>query len=487
MNELTPERKRIYRLYLPLTILLALQTFWRLGFFAHRKASKSALFGLYQGFPGRNGDHMYYTSMAIQFSGKHLGQALTTAGQIFKDYPLPANKSLTGYLDPGFAPLIYPRQVLTQILSWGYRLFGAAGFGISTLLIGVSTLVLLIRWTYREWGSAAAWFALATALGSTAFVWYSSGIFIESPLLLIEAVFLYSLPISRHYQPHRYWKFINVILIVAMAFTRQSPLLPLAILIGGYCAALLKSKKITNEWFSHAVIGSLTAIAAYFAVSIWAPYSPVGLNKSHHPSLLAGVKYLAHFFASDPVIFIALVGAVLATRKLASKVLSWIALGVFLSCLINVYLATGEYRYWIPLAIFIVPLAGFFAADRLGLAQEPRTRAPKPYLALYLTVFLTALIAISSGLFYARGDGQLLLTSPVSTLYPESSLHGSLACYGPEARIYLLQSGKKVAAIDGTAMSANPGMSNQLSGLAHGLTFDRLENFAAQCVALGSR
>jgi len=487
MKELTPSRKRIYRLYVPLTILLGLQSFWRLGFFAHRKASTSALFGMYQGFPGRNGDHMYYTSMAMQYAGKSLNQSLALAGQTFKDYPLTTDHLLTGYLDPGLAPLIYPRQVLTQILSWGYRLFGSAGFGVSTLLMGIATLALLIRWSYREWGSAAAWFTLAFALGSTAFVWYSSGLFIESPLLLIEAAWLYSLPISRHFVAHRYWNFVSASLIVAMTFTRQSPLLPIAILGGGYLAALLRTRKVINEWFAQAMVGSIMAVAAYFVVNIWAPYSPVGLNKSHHPSVIAGAKYLAHFIGSDPIITIAVILAIVASRKLLSKTLSWIALGVFLSCLINVYLATGEYRYWIPLAIFILPLAGYGAAERLRVIEAPRVKAPKPYLALYLVLLVSLLVGLGSMLFYAKSDGRALATSPVSALYPESTVSGSIDCYGPEARVYLVQNGHKVAAIDGTAMSANPGMANQLGGIGHGFTYDRLANFAAQCVALSSR
>lgn len=75
-------KRRITRLYLPLLLLAALQNFWRLGFFGQRHASKKALFGLYSGFPGRNGDHMYYVSMALQYTGKSLTQSIATAGSV---------------------------------------------------------------------------------------------------------------------------------------------------------------------------------------------------------------------------------------------------------------------------------------------------------------------------------------------------------------------------------------------------------------------
>ena len=113
------------------------------------------------------------------------------------------------------------------------------------------------------------------------------------------------------------------------------------------------------------------------------------------------------------------------------------------------------------------------------------SKSPKPYLALYLVLFFSLLLGLGSALFYAKSDGPALLTSSTSALYPDSRVSGEIDCYGPEARIYLLQNGRKVAALDGTAMSANPGIANQLTGLAHGFTYAGLENFAAQCVALG--
>ena len=487
MSALPAAKRRIYRFYLPLTLVLSFINFWRLGFYGGRHASKHALIGLYTGFPGRNGDHMYYTSMAMQFAGKSLSQSRTQVAATFKDYPASSIDLVRGYLDPGFAPLIYPRQVLTQLMSWGYRIFGSSGLGFSTLLIGATTIALLIRWVWREWGVGAAWLTLGLIMGSSMFIWYSTGLFIESPLLLIEVIWLYSLPISRNFAHHRYWYYVNVLLIVLMGFTRQSPLLPIAVLTGGWFAQFLQRKKIRNSWFGITLLGGATAIATYFVTNVWAPYSPIGLSNTRHPSLSAGAKYLWNFLATDPVICLTLVLAIFAARKIKDKTLVWVGLGVFVSCAINVYLATGEYRYWSPLFIFIAPLAGYQLARLIKAGHEidaPTIKPAKPYLALYLTLIISVMIALSSLLFYGKADGAIRATVPVSQIYPTSKVSGSIGCYGPSLRIYLIQNGKKVAALDGTAMAANPGITNTLGGPDHGLTYGPLARFITQCMAV---
>ena len=484
MSLLTIESRRRYRLYLPLTIIASVLTALRLGFFGARRASTHAVLGSYSGFPGRNGDHMYYTSMALQFAGKSLLASLQVATSAFKDFPRSANSLYYGFLDPSVATLIYPRQVLTQLLSWGYRAFGVTGFGVSTALIGLATLALLIRWSGREWGVGAAWLTAIFALGSTMMVWYGSGIFIEAPLLLLEVVFLYSLPISRNFVAHKYWYYVNALVIILMALTRQSPLLPMAILFGGWFATYLRSKEIRNNWFGATLSGSLVALGAYYLTTIWAPYAPVGLKQSRHLSLIKSLFYLWHFLLADPVICLALVLAIYSIKRSSDRTLHWIAGGVFISCLINIYVATTEYRYWVPLLILLLPLASFQAVSKLGAIAKPRISSIKPYLSLYLTALLALTILVCTFSFYGRGDGPLRIESPVSTLYPSSTASGSIACYGPELRIYWIRDGKKVAALDGTAMAANPGMANQLHGPAHQFTIDPMQSFIAQCVAM---
>jgi len=438
---------------------------------------------------------MYYVSMALQYTGKSLTQSIATAGSIFKDYPAPTSGLVRGYLDPGFAPLIYPRQVLTQILSWGYRIFGSAGFGISTLVIGLTSIALIVRWCWREWGNDAAWIAAIFCLGSTMFFWYGTGLFIEAPLMLIEVVWLYSLPISRHYVAHKYWDYLTAILIIAMGFTRQSPLLPLAILWGGYLAEFLQRKKIKNSWFTITWTGSLAAIATYFVVDIWAPYSPIGLSQKRHPSIVAGMKYVGDLIYRDPIMVAALIIAIFSVRKIknkTSKTLAGISLGVFLSCAINIYLATGEYRYWSPLFVPVVLLASSALAhslkrsssDRAARDEDSRQTQPiKPYLALYLTIAICLMVALSSVLFYGKADGKLLNSVSVSQFYPGSKISGNIGCYGPWDRIYLVVNDKKVAALDGSAMAAHPGIANTLAGKYHSLEYGNLGTFITECMA----
>ena len=55
------------------TLVFGAITLFRLSFIG---GIHKALIGMYSGFPGRNGDHMYYTSMALQFAGKSYDQAI---------------------------------------------------------------------------------------------------------------------------------------------------------------------------------------------------------------------------------------------------------------------------------------------------------------------------------------------------------------------------------------------------------------------------
>jgi hypothetical protein len=155
-----------------------------------------------------------------------------------------------------------------------------------------------------------------------------------------------------------------------------------------------------------------------------------------------------------------------------------------LSCAANIYLATGEYRYWSPIFIFVVALASHHLARKLSLLDSSSSQSRKPFLGLFLISLVTIAISVSSVIFYSQSDGALHASSPVADVYPTSTVTGSIDCYGPYLRIYLTQNGSKRAALDGTAMAANPGMSNSLGGVAHGLTYEGLQNFLAKCVSV---
>jgi hypothetical protein len=472
-----------WRYSAPIALAVTLINSYRLDFFHARRASTSALFGYYSGFPGRNGDHMYYTSMALQFSGKTLSQAIHTATRIFPDYPNKPSALLYGFLDPSVAPLIYPRQVLTRVLSWGYTLFGAKGLGLSTLLLGITTLTLLVRWSWREWGATAGFITLLATLGSSSFIWYGTGIFIEAPLMLIEVLWLYSLPISRHYRPHKLWYPINALLIFLMGFTRQSPLLPCAILFGGWLATFLKSKKRRNAWTPILLFGTTTALATYLLTAWWAPYSPSSFKSAPHPSLSGSVHYLVTLAKIDPIILFTFGITIYAGRTIKNRALAWVSLGVAIASIINIFITTGEYRYWAPLFIFTILISSWFIAHKAKAIDksQPKKRRRSPRRSLIALSFLTAILTYSTIHFYSEHDGLVVEKVAVDQIFPDTTLAGTIECRGTSARLYWTQPQRSPIALDGTAMSAHPGISNSLNRPAKSLAYDRLQNVLDGC------
>ena len=473
------------RFFAAMAVVLGLVSAYRLSFVG---GIHKALIGMYSGFPGRNGDHMYYVSMALQFAGKSLRSALDATAAHFHDWPGTATSLSYGYLDTHVAPLVYPRQTLTQLLGIGYRFFGFAGLGMVTFAIGLLSTALLVRWVLREWGRSAAWAVVMLAAGSTFYLWYSTGLFIESLVLLIEVVWLYTLPISRYYKATMANLVETNILIVLLAITRQFPVLPVSVLAAGWLATYLQERSSgrrtwRNRWTLPALTGIVTSAVAYLVVNFWAPYIPEGISARKHFSAWQTVRYLGSVLDKDPIAIVIIVLTVVASKKARDKTLSWIALAVFLGCAVNVYLATTEYRYWMPLYIFALPMAGYALAAR----GEPRVRnVPGRYagrFALMSTSVALAIVVVLAISFYGSGDGRVVVSAPASSIYQEPGISGEVLCYSNEARIYFVRLDQSRVALSGSAMAHAPWLDSSLSKKYRHLDYVRLKPLIDRCLA----
>ena len=477
-------KKYCYLIFLPITALFLFINSERLTFIGSKS---KALIGLYKGFPGRNGDHMYYVSMALQLSGKSFTSALTTTASIYQDYPKPIKDLLFGYLDPAFGPLIYPRQSLAALISWGYDIAGSSGIWLSTLVIGVLTTLLLVRWVWREWGAVAGLATLTIASASTFYIYYSTGLFIESILLLIEVLWLYTMPISRHYKSNVFFDLSNVVLIVLLGFTRQSPILPIAFVFAGWFATWIRIKRIRNIWSRTLILGSITSLLTYGATYFWAPYSPKILGEGFHPSIKKTLTYLATFAKDDPASLIIIVLAIFGCSIMKQKVLGWIALAAALSCGVNIFLATGEYRYWIPSAVPLLVSAGYGVAKLLNSISLGSIKKLHPVAYLTAISIFAVGVLVTSAIYYGKPDGSTIISAPVSAIYALKNPRGVVECDGPDLRIYAVDIGSKKVALDATAMSANPGIANPNSTSERKYSYVDLENFALKCMARSAR
>jgi glycosyltransferase involved in cell wall biosynthesis len=472
------------RFFAMMALVLGLVSAYRLSFIG---GVHKALIGMYSGFPGRNGDHMYYVSMALQFAGKSLHSALNMTAQHFHDWPGSASALSYGYLDTHFAPLVYPRQTLTQLLSLGYRVGGFSGLGAITFLVGLASTVLLVRWALREWGRSAAWASIALALGSTFYLWYSTGLFIESLVILIEVAWLYTLPISRHYKATVTNLVATNFLIVLLAITRQFPILPISILAAGWFATYLRDRAQglrtwRNAWFLPAIVGTITSGASYLIVNFWAPYVPESIGGKKHFSAVTTLHYLGSIATKDPVAWVIIALAIYGAKKAADKTLGWIAIAVFLGCSINVYLATTEYRYWIPLFVFVLPIA----ADALASRGEPRKRNLRGRydgrIAIVASGAALVAVVLLASVFYGKGDGRVVASVPAMSVYHEPAITGQIVCYSNEARIYLERSGFPRIALSGSAIAHAPTLDSSLSKQYRHLDYVRLKPLIDRCL-----
>ena len=473
--------KRLPFVFAIATFIFGAITLWRLSFIG---TAHKALIGMYSGFPGRNGDHMYYTSMALQFAGKSYNQSLQIATNHFHDYPLSPESLNFGFLDTSVAPLIYARQSLAQLLSIGYRLFGTNGFGLSTLVIGILTTYLLIRWVAREWGSTAAWATLMLASASTFYLWYSTGIFIETIVLLIEVLWLYTLPISKFYKASSWNLLATNLLIALLALTRQFPVLPVAVLAAGWFATYLQRRKVRNSWFLPAILGSTTSLVSYLLVNFWAPYSPAGEKAKHHFSLTKSLHYLISILEKDPAAIFILVLAIIAFRRFLDRTLGMIAIAVFLSCAINLYLTTTEYRYWMPVFIYALPLAGLaLTPSHLHFSSQKAFKYRCKLLSVLSGASL-AIVLITALIHYGSGNGKLVTTQHIEYQVGRKTISGEIVCYSNSGRTYLERAGKAPIALTGTAMAHNPMINSAQDVHFQSIRYGHILDFLNTCLAL---
>ena len=169
------------------------------------------------------------------------------------------------------------------------------------------------------------------------------------------------------------------------------------------------------------------------------------------------------------------------------KVLGWIALAAALSCGVNIFLATGEYRYWIPSAVPLLVSAGYGVAKLLNSISLGSIKKLHPVAYLTAISIFAVGVLVTSAIYYGKPDGSTIISAPVSAIYALKNPRGVVECDGPDLRIYAVDIGSKKVALDATAMSANPGIANPNSTSERKYSYVDLENFALKCMARSAR
>jgi hypothetical protein len=123
-------------------------------------------------FPWRNGDHMYYVSMALKFAGIPHEQALRKTTELLPDWPGQAPDLNRGYFNLDIAPLIYPRVGFSELLAVTYGAVGDLFIVVTPILFGLLTTLLFYKWFSSRFSRVEGLYALAIASASYLYVHY---------------------------------------------------------------------------------------------------------------------------------------------------------------------------------------------------------------------------------------------------------------------------------------------------------------------------
>ena len=485
-------------------------------------SSESRLFpegtSIHNGWPWRNGDHMYYVSSAIEMAGYGYTNALIIATQIFSDWPGWYQDLDFGFQSMDSAPLIYARTVLPLTMAISFKIFGASGLAIPVLLAGIASSIGLIRWLYLQGGPLLAASGLVTASGSLLFIKYGAGIFTEAFVILITASWLFLLPFSSRRLNHTYPILGLVTSIIVLAFVRQVPLLPLSVLFTGWLVALMSTRRFLNSWFNYSIAGGAATILAYVVVSQWAPlagYTPATAGQA--ASTLAGkagtegyntlwdwavfgAQYtLENILVSDKFMIVLIPLFIVGSWVMRRTSMPYIAISVFVTSIPYMIAAFPEYRFLSAGIVFflVVCAFGLFALIPSKLKERTQTHnqkndfaEPSPKFTKRLSVSITILLAIQIAailFLYQPNKSDLILSEPMGTALPAlASQEGQLECYGDNAQVWLVIPDGSRYAVSGTALSHSFNSIKATSAkkkIARYMNYEATAPFIKRCLA----
>jgi hypothetical protein len=339
---------------------------------------------------GHNGDHYYYASMALQYAGTGYEESLRVATSYFH-YPYSATQLDLGYLSPAVAPLIYPRTTLGLLAAPAVRLLGIEGIWVPGMLCGALSVALLLVLTVRRVGRIGL-LAIGVLLGVTRYApELMFGIYVEAPVILMTTLMLFTFPLGR--VRRTWWHAIAAAgLVPIIMLSRQVPLLPIGMVLGGFVWAWIGSRRFRNPWLPFAVAVPLLTVVSYGLASIWAPYNALiflyaATKTSTFGELLGalpamwsqslGVDWTKLVSQDRPMLMVAalgLVGFVLVLRNpLAGVFLGALASGVATELLNG---QSNEFRYFAPSLPVVLLLAAFVIAWMVHLLPRLLRQTP---------------------------------------------------------------------------------------------------------------
>lgn len=461
----------------------------------------------FAGWVGHNGDHMYYASMALQFAGHGYTESLQATADYFH-YPRPASVLDYGYLNPQFAPLVYPRTALPLAAAPFVSRLGVAGVWVPGAVCGTATVVTLVAICWRRLGRTAAVGCAALALLSMMVTEFGFGIYTESIVMLVMTCLILVMPYGRTawHWPHLV---TTTALVALLVFVRQVVIVPAAIVLVGWVYGLVRSRRWRNEWAPYVLVVALVTAATTALSDVWAPYNPfLFLESALHVETVGQVLPLVpgrfwsamtvdatQAWATDRAAFLILALALVGGWVLRRTAWPWTALAALLAGLVTTALngvPTG-FRYLTPAMplLLVLAAAGFATVCRAlvrlldrrsvrpGVTERPAgTRRVGSVLGAVAAVVTLGLVTAGTVVVYqaAPVDAPGVSSAYVSSsdfkgYWPIVDHAGTLVCVGDDAQVWFRSSEGQLYAFSGTAMARSLRAPRLQSRAIGGVTF----------------
>lgn len=371
-----------------------------------------------------NGDHYYYTSAALQFAGYSYDRSLELTGEYFNYVFYSGGRNPYrldfGFLDPQIAPLIYPRVVLSLLAAPAISWLGIRGVYVPGLVLGTVCLVVLMVLARRRIGTLAMAAIAPLTFGTVYATSFLFGVYSEVPLALAAALMLVAFPLGR--ARRGWWAAVAAAALVPiMLLSRQAPVLPVGMVLGGWLWTWVGSRRLRNPWLPFVATVIPSTVVSYLVITAWAPYSPLWMlyrwtNTTTLPDLIRAMPAmwrksmatdLSYTWTNDPgfYLFFALVvfGFVVARRSAMAGVLAGSLLYGVTTFALNGQ--PNQFRYLSP-ALPVMILVAAIAVTRL-VAWARRRPWWVPELALPCSV----IAAPTSGLEVASSDPLIVVAT----------------------------------------------------------------------------
>lgn len=427
------------------------------------------------------GDHLYYGSMMLQFTGTPFARSLQETAEHF-EYPLDWQALSTGYISPGLAPLIYPRPAQPLVGAVFEPVLGLDAILVPGILAAVA-LPFAAYLAARRLG-AARWIAIPVILllATRTFDENGTGIYPEALLGLCLVGAAATLPWDRRRPSLADLSWLTLFIVLG-TLTRQMAPAFVGLVLGALVWGLAfgdDRRGWWRSWRAPSAVAVLVGGAGTLLTSWWAPYDVLAWTQASTgtstrlQALVHGVGRVPRVFLAelgdyvrhDPVFPLLLVLGVAAVVVVFRHPVVGALFGTAAPLVLSVGLnGTGPFRYTEPaltilVLVIAVALARLWPQPVLSPASSSRARGWRSTALIATPLVLTVGLVVATVAVYqparAVNIGELT-AADLEGAWPLTASRLELSCGGDNGQVWGETPEGERMSLTGTAMARTPG------------------------------